>query len=103
MRTTQSIATCVVIAAACLNPQTLRAQQPVDSTLRNHQRMLDSLSALIQAMQARIDSLGTPQAAEAAAPAQVRTSGSYMNSSFVGLTDLGWSTEPNVPSLQVGD
>lgn len=29
--------------------------------------------------------------------------GAYMNVSFVGLTDFGWSTEANVPSLQVGD
>jgi hypothetical protein len=26
-----------------------------------------------------------------------------MNVSFVGLTDAGWSTEPDVPALQVGD
>jgi hypothetical protein len=26
-----------------------------------------------------------------------------MNVSFVGLTDFGWSDEPNVPALQVGD
>jgi hypothetical protein len=34
---------------------------------------------------------------------QGRAAGSYMNVSFVGLTDFGWSTEPDVGSLQVGD
>ena len=40
-----------------------------------------------------------------AQPAQtpVRAPGAYMNVSFVGLTDFGWSTESNVRSLQVGD
>jgi hypothetical protein len=38
-----------------------------------------------------------------AAPAQGRTAGSYMNVSFVSLTDFGWSTEQDVASLQLGD
>lgn len=32
-----------------------------------------------------------------------QAAGAYMNVSFVGLTDFGWSTEPDVTSLQVGD
>lgn len=32
-----------------------------------------------------------------------RAAGSYMNLSFVGLMDAGWSTEPDVGSLQLGD
>ena len=32
-----------------------------------------------------------------------RASGGYMNVGFVGLIDAGWSTEPDVPSLQRGD
>src|SRR5258705_7595634 len=32
-----------------------------------------------------------------------RAAGSYMNLSFVGLTDFGWSTEPDVGALQLGD
>jgi hypothetical protein len=36
----------------------------------------------------------------AAAP---RTTGAYMNVSFVALTDAGWSTTPDVGALQVGD
>src|SRR6185503_13546166 len=40
----------------------------------------------------------------AARPAQAQQSaGAYMNVSFVGLLDAGWSTEPDVQSLQVGD
>ena len=41
-----------------------------------------------------------------AAPATAQraaAAGSYMNLSFVGLTDFGWSTEPDVGSLQLGD
>lgn len=33
----------------------------------------------------------------------VRPSSAYMNVGFVGLTDFGWSTEPDVGSLQLGD
>lgn len=40
----------------------------------------------------------------AAGPAQAQQpAGSYMNFSFVGLTDFGWSTESNVGALQLGD
>jgi len=40
----------------------------------------------------------------AAGPAVAqRATGSYMNLSFDGLTDFGWSTEPDVGSLQLGD
>jgi hypothetical protein len=34
---------------------------------------------------------------------QGRAAGTYMNVSFVGLTDFGWSTASDVGSLQVGD
>ena len=34
---------------------------------------------------------------------QTRTSGAYMNIGFVSLMDFGWSTEPDVGSLQRGD
>ena len=47
---------------------------------------------------------GRAAAQQPAAPVpQGRAAGSYMNVSFVGLTDFGWSTEPDVASLQVGD
>lgn len=50
------------------------------------------------------DSLAVmPVEPAAAAPAQAAPAGAYMNVSFVGLMDFGWSTDPNVTSLQVGD
>ncbi|MSR06468.1 MAG: hypothetical protein EXR93_05285 [Gemmatimonadetes bacterium] len=49
-----------------------------------------------------IIAVGVPGAVLAQQPAP-RTSGAYMNTSFVGLMDFGWSTEPDVGSLQLGD
>ena len=101
MRTSRALAMSIAIAATCMNAPRLHAQS-ADSTLRMQQRSLDSLAATVRAMQARIDSLAQlPQAPAQVAPA--RTSGAYMNTSFVGLTVGGWSTEPDVPKLQVGD
>lgn len=40
---------------------------------------------------------------QAAAQQPTRTGGAYMNIGFVALTDFGWSTEPDVGSLQLGD
>jgi hypothetical protein len=95
-----------VVAGLCLSARTSRAQQAPDSVARRQQRTIDSLSTVMRAMQSQLDSLArTPSgAASAAQPAaQPRTSGAYMNVSFVGLTDFGWSTEPKVAALQVGD
>ncbi len=58
--------------------------QPPDTTAQRQQRTLDSLTAVIRTMQAR-------------------AAGAYMNVGFVALTDFGWSTEPDVGSLQLGD
>ena len=93
MRTTflMGVLLCVSSAAG--------AQQIPDSTARKQQRTLDSLAAALTAVQARLDSI-------AAAPppvAPARATGSYMNVSFVGLTDFGWSTTKDVGALQVGD
>ncbi len=87
-------------------------------------RQVDSLAAEVRALKARLDSLSAlpptaaavaggestvvaPAAQQPASPAQPvqqgRAAGTYMNASFVGLTDFGWSTEPDVGSLQVGD
>ena len=102
MRTTRSIATFVAVVTMCLAAHGLRAQVTADSTSRRQQRSLDSLAAIMREMQARIDSLvRTPPPAPPVV--QARATGAYMNSSFVGLTDFGWSTEPNVAALQVGD
>jgi len=80
------------------------AQTQSDSVAASHQRSLDSLAAVVRALQARLDSSAatvgsTVQQSPAAAP---RT-GAYMNIGFVALTDGGWSSEPNVEALQPGD
>ena len=92
-----------VVAALVLTSTSGRAQQPQDSTARRQQRALDSLAAAIRTLQARMDSLERARAEAPAAAAPVRTSGAYMNVSFVGLTDFGWSSTPDVASLQKGD
>lgn len=43
----------------------------------------------------------TPDAS--ASPAQTRAPGTYMNISFVGITDFAWSTQKNVRNLWLGD
>jgi hypothetical protein len=80
-----------------LGGASLSAQQTPDSTARAQQRALDSLAASMRALQARLDS-----ADRAAPPAPARTSGAYMNVSFVGLTDFLWSSTPDVAELQRG-
>jgi len=84
--------------------------QPSGAAAQRQQRMLDSLTAVIRTMQARMDSLENAGGGLAAAPltaqqpiSQARTGGAYMNIGFVALTDFCWSTEPDVGSLQLGD
>jgi len=87
---------------------TAAAQRP-DSTRTDSLRQgrgprgLDSLAAVIRSLQARIDSLAAAGQQPQAPPQPARTSGAYMNIGFDGLADFGWSTEPNVGSLQLGD
>jgi hypothetical protein len=99
MRLCFRIATIVATsgAALALGGAPLRAQQSPDSTARAQQRTLDSLTASMRALQARLDS-----AERLPAPAPARTSGAYMNVSFVGLTDFIWSSTPDVAALQRG-
>src|SRR5258707_838450 len=81
---------------------TLPAQKP-DTTARPQQKTPDSLAPPPAELRARVDSAATrPAEAPAAAPPQ-RTSGAYMNIGFVTLADGGWSTEQNVPSIELGD
>ncbi|MHB0964702.1 MAG: hypothetical protein ACYC5V_16000 [Gemmatimonadaceae bacterium] len=89
------------IGALVLASGTAGAQQIPDSTARKQQRALDSLSAAVAALHARLDSVA---AAAAATPAPaVRAAGAYMNASFVGLTTFGWASTADVPSIEVGD
>ena len=53
-------------------------------------------------LEARIDSLARVPLSTPPTP-QPRASGAYLNLSFVGLTDAGWSTTSDVASLQRGD
>lgn len=82
------------------------AQQSKDTTARRQQQQLDSLAHAVKALQARLDSLAAAPAPEAAPPASAapgRSSGMYMNLGFDALSDFGWSTTPDVRSLQRGD
>ena len=93
-----AFATAGILAIAVSAPA-LQAQSTRDTTARK----VDSLAALVRDMQARMDSTdrtGLTAAQQAPAP---RTTGAYMNVSFVGLTDAGWSTAKDIHSLQVGD
>ena len=85
-------------ALLCLS-STADALQVPDSTARKPQQTLDSLAFALTAVQARLDSItaAKPPVAGVSAP------GSYMNVSFVGLTDFAWSTTKDVGALQVGD
>jgi hypothetical protein len=77
----------------------------------------DSLAATLDRLNRRVEALrsvqcapraaGQPAAPQPATPSEqvppARTGGAYMNIGFVGLMDFGWSTEPDVGSLQLGD
>lgn len=101
MRPNHLVAT--IVAAAVLTSTSVGAQQASDTTARRQQRALDSLATALRTLQARMDSLEHARASASTAAAPVRTSGAYMNVSFVGLTDFGWSSTPDVESLQKGD
>lgn len=85
--------------------------QPPDSALRAQQRAVDSLTARLREVTARLDSLSRAVRSSTAASAAATSSsqpgaarsGAFLNVGFVGLTDAGWSSEPDVRALQVGD
>ncbi|HEV8612562.1 MAG TPA: hypothetical protein VGQ73_03565, partial [Gemmatimonadales bacterium] len=107
-------------ASVAQDPDTTRAR--ADSVARARAdsirqgrglKLLDSLTDVIHSLQARMDSLARAGGAAGSTPADqqpqapqaqpVRAGGAYMNIGFSGLADFGWSTEPNVGSLQRGD
>jgi hypothetical protein len=77
--------------------------------LVRERQVIDSLAMVIRSLERRVDSLVRAGGAPAGQPPQVpqaqtaRTAGAYMNIGFDGLADAGWSTEPDVSSLQQGD
>ena len=94
---------------AAQKPDSTRADSAArarsDSIRRVPERnTLDSLAAVIRSLQARLDTLGRPAGLQPLPQAQpTRTAGAYMNIGFDGLADFGWSSEPDVGALQLGD
>src|SRR3954469_14324160 len=100
MRMSRAIAALSAVVVVCVPAQRARAQQ-TDSLVRQQQRTLDSLRAVVREAIARLDSVAAmASAAPAAAPARA---GAYMNIGLDGLVDGGWSTTKDVQSLQKGD
>ena len=100
VRSTVAISAVALAASAWGTPTA--AQQVPDSSARRTQRALDSLGTAMRELQARMDSLKSAVSVPAPAP-QARASGSYMNMSFDGLGDAGWSSVRNVRSIERGD
>lgn len=90
----RSFKVAIFVAAVALGDSSLSAQQS------NPQR-LDSLAAAVRQLQARLDSAS--RATGTAPVGLTPRPGAYMNVSFVGLTDMGWSTARDLTALQRGD
>jgi hypothetical protein len=94
-------------AAPTAHPDSLAAAARADSIrLLRERQVIDSLAMVIRSLEARVDSLVRAGGALAGPVPQAqaaRTAGAYMNIGFDGLADAGWSTEPDVSSLQRGD
>ena len=108
----RSLLAAVILGA--VSPAAAAAQRPdntrPDTTVRTMRGItLDSLMTVIRSLQARVDSMaraaavGGMPAQQAVHTAPTRTGGAYMNIGFDGLSDFGWSSEPDVGSLQLGD
>jgi hypothetical protein len=84
----------------------LAAQDP-DSLARTRNSVPDSVLAVLRALQARLDSLtragGTSPSQGPSSPQGQPGRGMYMNIGFSGLSDVGWSSQPDVGVLQRGD
>ncbi len=94
----------------------LQPAGPIDTTvaaaradsirLARERQVIDSLAMVMRSLEGRVDSLARTGGAPAAQVPQAqtaRTAGAYMNVGFDGLADAGWSTEPDLSSLQRGD
>ena len=97
---------CIILGLAAAlvlgRARQLHAQVPADTAASQPRHPVDSLTAAIRVLEARIDSLARVPLSNPPTP-QPRASGAYLNLSFVGLTDAGWSTASDVASLQRGD
>ena len=86
---------CIILGLAAAlvfgRARQLHAQVPADTAASQPRHPVDSLTAAIRVLEARIDSLARVPLSTPPTP-QPRASGAYMNLSFVGLTDAGWST-----------
>jgi len=100
MRTLLAAVTLVVGVAGGLV-----AQKPDTLTRERNSPPEDSVLVVLRRLQARLDSLTRAMAApvEQAPPPVQGGRGTYMNVGFSGLSDFGWSSEPDVGLLQRGD
>jgi hypothetical protein len=91
-----SASSALAVAVLAILPGLAHAQ--ADSVARRQQRTIDSLTAVVRQALARLDS-----ASAVSAPVVPARTGAYMNIGFDGLIDAGWSSNPDVMSLQTGD
>lgn len=95
-----------ILCAVCIalptvaQTQVAPAKSKQDSVARSDSIARADSIALVQALEEELGQSASVSVAAAPAP---RASGGYMNIGFVALTDAGWSTEPDVSSLQLGD
>lgn len=87
-------------------PVTGQSQAPpqkpkADSVARADSAARADSIALVRALEKELAQ--PPSDSGSTATAGPRASGGYMNIGFVALTDAGWSTEPDVTTLQRGD
>ena len=87
----------IAMSVAVLGVQPAAAQRPDSTRADSLARARADSIRIVRELEAMTAPTGAAQAP------QVRTAGAYMNIGFVGLMDLGWSTERNVGSLQLGD
>ncbi|HEX7878680.1 MAG TPA: hypothetical protein VF720_04690, partial [Candidatus Eisenbacteria bacterium] len=98
------------VLAAILWPFPAHAQASDRGSVRQR-AALDSVALAVRTLQSRVDSLtaadrDTPLSVASASPGSApapRAGGAYMNISFDGLVDFGWSSEADVRSLEMGD
>jgi hypothetical protein len=107
MRTLLAAVTIALASATGAAAQARDSAAQADSIrLARERQVIDSLAMVIRSLEGRVDSLvraGGAPAGQVSHAQTARTAGAYMNIGFDGLADAGWSTEPDVSSLQRGD